>query len=207
MSPGRAAGHRQRLASATRAIVAAAARKLFAERGYVGTTIEAISAASQVPIQTIYSAFGGKAAILEEVRQEWIAASQVANLHAEAMALPDPVERLRRAAHWTRRQFELGSDVILVHQEAARTDARAEAAWIAALAVREAALRQLIQSIKPHLRRGLSARNALDVYVALTLPEIYRSLVAERGWSADRYERWLGGALIRELLAQPQPNV
>jgi len=32
------------------------------------------------------------------------------------------------------------------------------------------------------------------------LPEIYRTLVVERGWSAERYEDWLAAALVRQLL-------
>jgi hypothetical protein len=36
--------------------------------------------------------------------------------------------------------------------------------------------------------------------VALTVPEIYRTLVVERGWTVERYENWLAAALIRELL-------
>jgi hypothetical protein len=31
------------------------------------------------------------------------------------------------------------------------------------------------------------------------LPEIYRTLVPERGWTVDQYETWLAGTLIRQL--------
>ena len=44
-------------------------------------------------------------------------------------------------------------------------------------------------------------RQALDLYVAWTLPEVYRTLVLERGWSLNRYENWLAELLIREFLA------
>jgi hypothetical protein len=40
----------------------------------------------------------------------------------------------------------------------------------------------------------------LDLFVALTLPEIYGTLVAERRWTLRRYEAWLAAALARELL-------
>jgi hypothetical protein len=29
---------------------------------------------------------------------------------------------------------------------------------------------------------------------------VYRSLVVERGWSPEKYEEWLGNALIHSLL-------
>jgi len=42
----------------------------------------------------------------------------------------------------------------------------------------------------------------VDLYITLVLPEVYRTLVLERGWSADRYEKWLAHLLIN-LLLQP----
>ena len=43
-------------------------------------------------------------------------------------------------------------------------------------------------------------RDAADVSHALLSPELYRLLVVDRRWSADRYERWLTGTLIDQLL-------
>lgn len=192
--------HRDRLAQETRARVAAAARRLFAEHGYVQTSVAAIAEASGVPEQTIYSSFGNKPAILEEVRLRWIEEADVAALAAAAMELDDARERLIRAAHWTRRQFELGHDVIAVYQEAASTDARAADSWRRALAFREAAVERLLQPMAGSLRPGLSARRALDLYVALTGPEIYRELVVSRRWSPAAYEEWLASALTSALL-------
>jgi hypothetical protein len=42
--------------------------------------------------------------------------------------------------------------------------------------------------------------DAVAVYTTLVLPEAYGSFVTERGWSPERYEQWLGGALIHDLL-------
>lgn len=193
-------GHRQRQALATRRTVAAAARPLFAERGYNATSIEAISLAARVHSQTIYSAFGSKPAILEEVRLQWVAGARVSDLHAEAMALADPGQRLRRAAHWTRRQFELGIDVIEVYLEAARSDERVRGNWAAAMAGREAAIRALLEPMRRSFRRGLRLGHAIDLYVALTTPAIYRTLVLDRRWAPAAYERWLAEGLVRDLL-------
>ena len=192
MSAARGLGHRERQALATRDAVAIAARRLFAQRGYTSTTIESISEAARVPAQTIYSAFGSKPAILEHIREMWVAETEVRELGARALAMSNPEDRLRQAAHWTRRQFELGSDVIRVYQEAARSDPRVAKTWAKVLRDRERAVREVLAPFaKPH---------SLDVYITLTLSEIYRSLVVERGWSPSRYERWLALALTRELL-------
>ena len=194
--------HRQRQAQATREAVALAARRLFAEQGYVGTTIEAISDAAEIPVPTIYSAFGNKPAILEEGRRLWITETDVENLHRRAVTTPDVQKRLRLAAQWTRRQFELGYDVISVYQEAARGDPRVAAVWRKVMLRREAAVSELLESMRGRLRSGLTLRQAVDVYVTWTLPEVYRTLVLERGWSPNKYERWLADLLIREFLGE-----
>jgi AcrR family transcriptional regulator len=194
--------HRQRQAQATREAVAGAARRLFMEQGYIATTIEAISEAAEIPVPTIYSAFGNKPAILEEARRLWIAETDVENLHRRALATPEVQKRLRLAAHWTRRQFELGYDLISIYQEAARADPRLAAVWRQVMLRREAAVSELLESLRGRLRSGLKLRLALDLYVSWTLPEVYRTLVLERGWSPNRYENWLAELLIRELLGE-----
>jgi AcrR family transcriptional regulator len=194
--------HRQRQAQATREAVAGAARRLFAEQGYVATTIEAISEAAEIPVPTIYSAFGNKPAILEEARRLWITETDVENLHRRAVTTPDVQKRLRLAAQWTRRQFELGYDVISVYQEAARGDPRVAAVWRKVMLRREAAVSELLESMRGRLRSGLTVRRALDLYVTWTLPEVYRTLVLERAWSPNKYEHWLADLLTRELLGE-----
>jgi AcrR family transcriptional regulator len=192
--------HRQRQAQATRETVAVAARRLFGQQGYVTTTIEAISEAAEIPVPTIYSAFGNKPAILEEARRLWIAQTDVENLHRWALATPEVDRRLRLAAQWTRRQFELGYDVISIYQEAARADPRVAAVWRQVMLRREGAVSELLESLRGRLRPDLTVRHALDLYVTWTLPEVYRTLVLERGWSLNRYETWLAELLIREFL-------
>jgi AcrR family transcriptional regulator len=51
------------------------------------------------------------------------------------------------------------------------------------------------------LRAGVSARDAADIVHALASPEIYQLLVADRGWSPERYEQWLHNTLVDQLLA------
>jgi AcrR family transcriptional regulator len=194
--------YRQRQAQATREAVAGAGRRLFAEQGYVATTIEAISDAAEIPVPTIYSAFGNKPAILEEARRLWIAQAGVENLHRQALATPQVEKRLRLAAHWTRRQFELGYDVISTYQEAARADPRVDVVWRQVMSYREVAVRELLDSLAGSLRGGLRVSEALDLYATWTLPEVYRTLVLQRGWSNNKYENWLAELLIREFLGE-----
>ena len=192
--------HRQRQAEATKEQIAAAARGLFATRGYVATTIAAIAEASDIPMPTIYSAFGTKARILEAIAWGVVTTLDVDRRHAEALSHPDPKQGLRLAANIQRHQFEVMYDVTAVYQEAARVDPDIAQAAQTIMANRERAYRHHVEAIAAHLALGVTVEDAVDVYVTLVLPEIYRTLVLERGWTADRYESWLADNLIRQLL-------
>lgn len=191
-------GHRERQAQATKDQVARVARRLFAEQGYVATTISAISAAAEIPAQTIYSAFGNKAAILREIARAWIAEADTRRLSELALAVPDPADRLRRTAHWHRRQFETGYDVIVIYQEAARADTGMVEELRRIWDARERELTQYLAAFENEL--AVTASRALDILLACTVAEVYRTLVLERGWTLDEYERWLADALIAQLL-------
>jgi AcrR family transcriptional regulator len=192
--------HRQRQAAATKAQVAAAARALFASEGYVGTTIAAIAAAADIPAPTIYSAFGGKAAILRAIAWGVAGELDIDQAHEQALAQPDPREGLRMVANLQRRQFEQMYDVIDVYQHAARVDPDIARDTQTIAANRERAFRRHIEAIAAQLKPGVSVDDGVAIYLTLVLPEIYRTLVVERGWPAARYEDWLADALIAQLL-------
>ena len=192
--------HRQRQALATKQQIAASARVLFAERGYVATTITAISEAADIPVPTIYSAFGNKAAILTDITRRVIATLDVKAQYEQAMAEPDPAQGLRRAARMQREQFEAMYDVMTVTMEAVRTDPEIAEMLREIMASRERAFRHHLEAIAAHLAPGMTVDEGVDIYVTLVLPEIYHSFVLERGWTPDRYETWLADNLVRQLL-------
>ncbi len=68
------------------------------------------------------------------------------------------------------------------------------------LAAREREIRKLIDALAQRLRAGLTVDSALDLVLALTLPELFHLLVVERGWSHLRYQTWLADALVSQLL-------
>ena len=192
--------HRQRQALATKEEVGRAARRLFARHGYVATTIAAIAEEADIPAPTIYSAFGGKAAILQDIAHRVVTELDVDRHHEDAVKHPDPAAGLRMAAALQRRQFELMYDVIAIYQEAARVDAQIDRAQRTILANRERAFRRHLTSISARLTPRITVDQAVDIYLALVPPEVYRTLVLERGWTPDRYETWLGDALVDQLL-------
>jgi hypothetical protein len=44
------------------------------------------------------------------------------------------------------------------------------------------------------LRRGMTLADAADLYWTTASPELHHVLTLERGWSQDRYEKWLADA-------------
>lgn len=50
------------------------------------------------------------------------------------------------------------------------------------------------------LREGLDYTTARDIFWTLTGRDVYRMLVHERGWSAQKYQDWLSDILVRSLL-------
>lgn len=193
-------GHRQRQAEATKREVARVARALFAEHGYVATTIGTISTESDIPVQTIYSAFGSKAKILEKITELWMSEAQTTSRAAAYLQEPDPAQQLRMLAELNRRQMQAGSDVVVIYQGAAASDPQMAQTLRDVLAAREREIRKLIDALTPRLRSDLTVDSALDLTLALTLPELYHLLVIERGWGVLRYETWLANALVSQLL-------
>ena len=192
--------HRQRQAEATKQQITQAARGLFAERGYVATTISAISEEADIPVPTIYSALGTKANILARITETWMTEARTVSIANASPRETDPSKQLEMLAELNRRQLEVGYDVIGIYQEAARSDVQMTETLRNILAAREREIRKLVKSIAGRLKPGLTIDSALDITLALTLPEIYQTLVAERGWSGQRYERWLAVALVDQLL-------
>ena len=109
-------------------------------------------------------------------------------------------------ANIQRRQYEVMFDVVVTYQEAARTDPDIAEALQRVLDTRERVFREHITAIAGHLRAGVAIVDGVAVYVTLVLPEIYRTLVVEHGWSLDRYETWLGDQLAHQLLGPPTPD-
>lgn len=192
--------HRQRQAIATKAQIASAARALFATQGYVTTTIAAIAEAADIPAQTIYSAFGSKAAILQAIAWGVAGTLDIDRAHEQALAQPDPRDGLRMAANIQRQQFEQMYDVIDIYQQAARTDPDIAHDTQTIAANRERAFRRHLEAIAAHLAPDVNIDDGVTIYLTLVLPEVYRTLVIERGWNADRYENWLADALATQLL-------
>ncbi len=200
---------RRQRARATRARVLEAAGLLFSERGYVGTTIQAIAEQADVAPETVYAIFGSKRSLLAELVDVSIAGDADAPplleqaWVGEMRAEPDAGRRLRMLARSGRSILERRAAIDEVVSGAASSDPEIAALRDAGKAQRRAGQRELLGIVvgSTGLRDGLDLETAADVLYAIGSPETYRLLVVERGWSGPRFERWYGDTLERLLLA------
>ena len=207
---GRGGQARTRLA---RAAVVDAARALFLERGYAGTTIDTISEVSDVPPATVYRLFSTKLGILQALIDVSIVGDD------QAVALPDrPHIRALVADQDPRNQLAgLAAVVCGIMQRAeplhrilisaAASDPDAAALLAELTRQRQHGHAQIARSLARArvLRPKLREHDADDIIHVLTSPEAYRLLVLDRGWPPERYEQWLKDILIDQLLA-PSKN-
>lgn len=204
----------RRLAQAaqTRADILTAARELFPERGYARTTINEIATAAGVAVETIYRAFGGKAALFRGVVEAAIAGG------IERAAIPPeqrPVVREMAEEREPRRVLELHAATQpgiharfgpynRVLSEAASADPDLADVWRELEAQRLAGMRRLAQRLHDlgALRPRLSVQEAADILWTVNSHAVYDLLVVQRGWPPERYRDWIVATNVHALLVQ-----
>ena len=193
---------RQRQAEETHARILAAARELLTSRGYANTTLQMIAKAADVSPKTVSAVFGSKHGILAALVNPSAFDAPVQHLFDELRASQEPLQRVALVVSITRQVYEsLASQLELL-----RT-AGVVAPELADLA-REVELRRrhnqsyLVAYLQEQrmLRSDLSSEEVTDVLWTLTSYDLYRMLVIERGWPAERYESWLTDLLIQQLI-------
>lgn len=202
---------RQARTRRTRAAVAEAAQSLFVERGYAATTIEAISERSDTPQATVYRLFSSKLGILKAVLDVSIGGDDAAVAMADrpqvraVLGDADPEDQLAGFAALLREVMARVGPVHRILADAARSDEDAAALLAEIARQRHEGQRGLARSLAHAgaLRPGLRERDAADIVHALASPEVYGLLVTDRGWSGERYEKWLASILTAQLLPPP----
>jgi AcrR family transcriptional regulator len=199
---------RQARTRRTRAAVVEAAQSLFLERGYAATTIEAISDRSDTPQATVYRLFSSKLGILKAVLDVSVGGDDEAVAMADRpgvrtlLSNEDPKKQLAGFAVLLREVMARVGPVHRILADAARSDEDAASLLAEIARQRHEGQRRIARSLARSgaLRSGLRERDAADIIHALASPEVYGLLVFDRGWSGDRYDKWLRSILIEQLL-------
>jgi AcrR family transcriptional regulator len=222
-APEKRNGRRAR-ALATRRRMLRAAYALFRERGYAGTTMDAIAQEGGVAVQTLYFTFHTKASILEETIgaavagfDSWVPPTGgVATLDVKNPAM------LRQYHPWysdieatpsARRGLEVFVEAAVgimeraaplttaMHQAAGDLDAKAimDRGKQLRYDAYSVAVRMLARK-RPGLREGLTVRRATDILFTVFSDELYQML-RDRGWKPREVHAFLLDALTQQLLA------
>jgi AcrR family transcriptional regulator len=201
------ATRRRQGAARTRAAILDAARELFAERGYAATAMTAIADRAGVALDTVYASVGRKpelARLLVETaisgtdqaipaeQRDYVRAVQAAKdadtkiaIYAAAIAAIAPRLAL----------------VLGIIQQAAHDEPGLAALWTQIAERRAANMRLFVADLAAVAPLRLDPDQAADIVWATNAAEMYQLLVGQRGWSPQRYERFLADTWHRLLLA------
>lgn len=196
-------------AATTRRRILEAAQGVFERDGYAATSMAAVAAAAGVSLKTVYLGFDTKSGLLRAVWHLALRGERDAvpideqPWYREVLAEPDPERQLRLGLRNAMVVKQRAGRILEVIREAAPGDADIAGLWERIGSDFHANQRAVIQTIadKAALAPGLDVDAAADILWTLNHPSTYALLVGERGWSPDRFERWLGDLLCVQLLA------
>ena len=201
-SPIRAEG--QRL-TVRRCVEAAA--ELFTAHGYAATTVEAIASRAGVARRTVFTAVGGKVALLK-LAYDWslvgddepIAMSDRPEILAIAKAR-SPQRAITLWAEHVTAAARRSTPMMLVMQAAADTDPAAAALYEKALRDARLGARMFVEHLTTitTLRPGLEPDLAVDLVWALLDPGVYNRMVVRGRWGDVEFASWLAMAFTQGL--------
>ena len=197
---------RRRQADRRRQLVLTAARDLFVEHGYRGTTMETIAERAGVAVETVYARFGNKSKLLGRVLdvaivgderevpllgREWV---------DEVRGERDVRRRLRRLCDVTAAVLARVGPLHAAVRSAVDGDPELLALKRSHDEARYRGQLEFVRLLGDGLRPGLTLEAARDAYWAVASPEVHHLLTVDRGWDSDRYRAWLVQVLEPALL-------
>jgi AcrR family transcriptional regulator len=188
---------RTQRAAETRSRIALAARELFAEHGFAGTTVASIAERAGVAIPTVYATYGSKGAIVRALLTQFEADADADGWWVRIEAESDPHRKLVLFAEWSAAIFSSSKAVISAARDAVSDPAIVELRDQADEHRREG-LQELLGTIA--VRPDLTPDEAVDRAWVLTGLEVYLATTDGCGWSDDAYASWLAEALQQQLL-------
>ncbi len=200
---------RQAQADETRRRILEAARKLFIERGYAGTTAEAIAAEAGVSAQTIYAIFKNKKKLLVSLMnvspttgvEDYTPVPERPNVQAVAQER-DQHRQLQMFAQVVANNLDQAAEVSQIMVEAAKIEPDFDRILQKLNKQRLEHMTIAVQQIAANgaFRENMDEVYARDTVWTLTSPEVFLLLTCERGWSKEKYAEWLADMLTRALL-------
>lgn len=200
------ATRRRQAAARTRTAILDAARELFTERGYTATPMTAIAERAGVALDTVYASVGRKPELARLLIETAISGTDQA-IPAEqrdyvraVQAAPDAQTKIALYAAAVTAIAPRLALVLAIIQQAAHTEPELAALWDEIAERRAANMRRFVADLATVTPLRIEPSEAADIVWATNAAELYQLLVGQRGWSPQRYERFLTDTWRRLLL-------
>jgi len=196
----------------TRRKLLAAAAEVFAESGYAAATVAKIADRADVSVQSLYSSWGSKRALLRGVMAAALFGSEDAPEDLEELPLnllrrvgeeefDEPERLIAGLTHQFRLLTERASTAWQTYRDAAAVDPDIAADWQQLQETRRNGITMIVSKIPAsRLREGLTKSSAGDTVWAIASPDVHELLVIRAGYTLDQFEVWLRTTLIAALL-------
>lgn len=199
---------RQEQALQTRRQIVEAARRLFISRGYTGATMDAIAQEAGVAVETVYATFGNKRAILSRLIDVSLVGDEqpIPLLQREGpQAVMKETDQHRQVELFAEDIYEIMSrmtPIFEIMRAAVKMDPEIEGMYENMLNSRVQGLMAFVRALRKNgpLRDGITAEEAAETVWTLTSADVITLLMTNRGWSGEKYKRWLADMLTRCLL-------
>jgi AcrR family transcriptional regulator len=201
------ARRRRQHAESARRTVLARARELFLAQGFGNTTVAQIARSAGVSAESVYKNFGGKAGLVRAIQEESLLGEGRVPAEERSdsaqLSATDPRALMEQLGRFTAEVAPLAAPIGLLIRDAAAGGDPDMAALLRE--VDDARYRRMTHNAQQLadrglLGRGVSAEMAADTMFTCTAPELYETLVVKRGWSPERYGRFVSTTLIAHLL-------
>jgi TetR/AcrR family transcriptional regulator, regulator of autoinduction and epiphytic fitness len=201
---------RQAQAEATRSAIVRAAARLFADRGYAGTTMQAVADEAGVAVESVYKA-GSKAQLLRHAHDEAVAGDDrpAALLERDevraALTVDDQRALIRTFSRTVADRARTLSPISRAFVQAAGADPAINASWEELESQRLTDLRRLVEAIAAlgPLRPGLTADRGATLVWTLRNHQSGWLVTHHLGWDDDQVADWMTETMTCLLLPSP----
>ena len=199
------ASGRRAAAQRRRTAIVRAAHDLFERDGFRGTTITAVARRAGVAPETIYKAFGTKAALAKAVfdlimeGDEDLPVAQQSGTRA-IRAEPDVRRKIEMYVDGYVERVQRSASVQILIRDGRHVDESLEAVWRQLMDEALRGMGMLARHLAETGHLQVSVKQARDILWNYISVDQYERLVLQRGWSIERFAAWLGLALKSSLL-------
>ena len=200
---------RKARAGETRLRILDAAHALLLERGYAGATMEAIAAKADVASETIYAVFKNKRRLVLHLLNVLSATPAEEKVPMPERAGPrlvsqerDQRRQLQMFARYVANNLQGVAVISEIMNIAARAERDMDSLMQRLSQQRWDHMGLLVRQVAANgpLKDGMDAAAATDLVWILTSPEVFLLTRRDRGWSKEKYIRWLADTLAQALL-------